>query len=73
MGEGDEVKGEMKMMWTAGGPRGGGQQREWGLGWTGVKVDLQWGQIAELWEPCQEFRYLKGCHQHIPRGQARGM
>ena len=46
----------------AGGPRGGGQQQERGLGRKGIKVDLQWGQITELWE-----RYI------IPRGPVCGL
>ena len=28
-----------------------------GLGGKGVEVNLQWGQIAELWEPWQELSY----------------
>ena len=38
-----------------------------------VKFELQCGQIAELWEPCQELNYLERCHPHIPGGQVRGM
>ena len=66
------VKGEMKMMWTCGDPRGGGQQRESGLGGKGVKVDLYWRQIAKLWKPSQELSYLEGAIDvHIPWGQIR--
>ena len=52
---------------------GGGQQREWGLRREGVKVDLQWEQVAERRKPCQELGDLEGCRPHIPRGQIRGM
>ena len=31
------------------------------------------GQIAELWEPCQELSNLEGCRPHIPGGQIHGM
>ena len=54
----------------AGGPRGDGQLRQWG---KGVRFDLQWRQIVELWEPCQELSYLEGCHSHISGGQIREM
>ena len=37
-------------------------------GYEGVNVDLQWGQVAELWEPCQELSDLEGCRPHIPQG-----
>ena len=39
----------------------------------GVKFDLHWEQIAELWEPCQKLSYLDGCHPRIPGGQVSGM
>ena len=69
--EWDWVKGEMKMMWTCWGTKRGGQQQEWGLGGKGVKVDLQWRQIAKLREPSQELSFLEGCHPHITGGQIR--
>ena len=47
--------------------------REWMLWRKGIEIDLQWGQVAELWEPCQELSDLEGCRPHIPRGQIRGM
>ena len=39
----------------------------------GVEIDLQWGQVYELWEPCQELCDLEGCRPQIPRGQIRRM
>ena len=39
----------------------------------GVKIDLQWRQIAELREPCQDLSYLDGCRPHISGGQIHGM
>ena len=35
----------------------------------GVKVDMQWRQIAKLWEPCQELSYLEGSHPHLSGSQ----
>ena len=65
----DGVKSDMKMMWIHWGPKR--RRPTWGLGGKGVKVDLQWGQIAKLWEPCQELSYLEGCHPQIPGGGAK--
>ena len=31
------------------------------------------GQVAELWEPCQELSDLEGCRPHIPRDSVRVM
>ena len=58
----------VKVRWgwcgPAGGQGGGGQLREWGLGREGVKVDLQWGQVAKRRKPCQELGDLEGCRPH---------
>ena len=71
----NEVGWTVRWGWCgpAGGLREGGQPREWRLWRKGVKVDLQWGQVAELWELYQELSYLEGCRPHIPGGQIRGM
>ena len=57
----NEMRWRVRWRWCGpfGGPRGGGQQRERRLGRKGVEVDLQWGQIPELWEPNQELSYLE--------------
>ena len=50
-----------------------GQQRERRLWRKGIEIDLKLGQVAQLWEPCQELSDLEGCRPHIPQGQVRGM
>ena len=30
------------------------------------KIDLQWRQIAKLWEPSQELSYLEGATHNVP-------
>ena len=34
---------------------------------------MQWGQVAERGEPCQELGDLEGCRPHIPQDQVRRM
>ena len=70
----DGVKGEIEMMmWTRWRAKMRGQQREWGLGGKGVKVDLQWWQTAKLWEPCQDWTTWRDATHISPGGQIRGM
>ena len=71
----DEVGWRVRWGWCgpAGSQGGEGQQREWRLWRKGVKVDMQWGNIARLSKPCQELSDLVGCCPHIPRGQVCGM
>ena len=69
--------GEMRwsegwMMWTRWRPnrrRPTATMREWR---EGVEVDLQWGQIAKVWGPCQELSCLEGCHPISPGARSMG-
>ena len=73
--QGGEMTPGPRVRWGWCGPAGewGPQLGEWALWRKGVEIDLQWVQVAELWEPCQELSDLEGCRPHIPRGQIRGM
>ena len=39
----------------------------------GVKIDLQWGQVAKPGKSCQELGDLEGCRPRILQGQICGM
>ena len=47
---------------------GGGQQREWGSWREGVKVDLQWGQVAKTVEALPGVGRLGGVPSTYPPG-----
>ena len=42
-------------------------------GYEGVKIDLQWGPVTELWSPTRNWVTWRGAVHISPGGQIRGM